>query len=293
MSSPTPDALAGDAGGEEAVGLELVWRHDPSAPDSHVAPATATAARELLEQGNHAFAEAIRRHAAGEAVRHVTPIALRDVGLGDKADDAPPHEPFAAVVGCSDARVPLELVLGQQANDIFVVRVAGNVLGRECLGSLEYAVDHLDGLRLLVVLGHTGCGAVRAAVDAYLDPPAYLSGAADPPLRAIIDGLMAPVRAAARAMEAAGAGDLADPRARAALVSTAVTLNAAVNAASLRHVFRGRLGPALDVAFGVYAIEDRTVSTVSRHGLDAPPDDEAALEALALVAARQALDGEG
>jgi carbonic anhydrase len=284
--------VTGDAAGEEAVGLELVWRHDPSAPDSHGAPATAAAARALLEQGNDAFADAIRRHAAGEAVRHGTPIALRDVGLADTSDDAPPHEPFAAVIGCSDARVPLELVLGQQANDIFVVRVAGNVLGRECLGSLEYAVDHLDELRLLVVLGHTGCGAVRAAVDAYLDPPGYLSGAADTPLRAIIDGLMAPVRAAARAVEAAGAGDLAAPRARAALVTTAVTLNAAVNAASLRHVFRGRLGPGLEVAFGVYAIEDRTVSAVSRRGFDAPPADEAALEAVALVAAEQALAAE-
>jgi hypothetical protein len=212
--------VTGDAAGEEAVGLELVWRHDPSAPDSHGAPATAAAARALLEQGNDAFADAIRRHAAGEAVRHVTPIALRDVGLADTSDDAPPHEPFAAVIGCSDARVPLELVLGQQANDIFVVR------------------------------------------------------------------------AAARAVEAAGAGDLAAPRARAALVTTAVTLNAAVNAASLRHVFRGRLGPGLEVAFGVYAIEDRTVSAVSRRGFDAPPADEAALEALALVAAEQALAAE-
>jgi len=281
VSNPSPN---------EPAWLELVWRHDRAAPDARARPATAASARALLEDGNHAFAEAIRRYAAGEPVRHVTPIGLHDVGLAESADAPSPHEPFAAVVGCSDARVPLELVLGQQANDIFVVRVAGNVLGRECLGSLEYAVDHVDGLRLLVVLGHTGCGAVRAAVDAYLDPPAYLSGAADPPLRAIVDGLMAPVRAAARALETVGAVDLAGSPAREALVTTAVTINAAVNAASLQHVFRGRLGDDLDVAFGVYAIEDRTVSSVARRGLDEPPADEAALEALALTAARQALD---
>src|SRR5688572_11482459 len=125
--------------GEPATGLELVWRYDPEEPDPFVPPATATAAREELERGNQAFADALRRHADGEPVRHVTAIGAHDVGLTGSATVAPPHVPFAAVVGCSDARVPLELVLGQQANDVFVVRVAGNVLGRECLGSLEYA----------------------------------------------------------------------------------------------------------------------------------------------------------
>ena len=271
-----------------ATGLELVWRYDPTVPDPSAPPESAAAAATLLERGNQAFADALRRHAAGEAVRHVTPIGAQDVGLDAAADSPPDHVPFAAVVGCSDARVPLELILGQQANDVFVVRVAGNVLGRECLGSLEYAVDHLERLRLLVVLGHTNCGAVRAAVDAYLDPPAYLVGAADPPLRAIIDGLMAPVRAAAQALDGLGAGldgdDLRD-----ALVTTAVTLNAAVNAASLRHVFRGSLGDRLDVRFGVYALEDRTVSVLTQPGLGEPPRDQDALDALARAAAEHAL----
>ncbi len=275
--------------GEPATGLELVWRYDPAVPDPFVPPATAAAARDVLERGNQGFADALRRHAEGEAVRHVTAIGAHDVGLAAAPTGAPPHVPFAAVVGCSDARVPLELVLGQQANDVFVVRVAGNVLGRECLGSLEYAVEHLEQLRLLVVLGHTNCGAVRAAVDAYLDPPAYLVGAADPPLRAIIDSLMAPVRAAARALEAAGVADPSDEAGRGALVTTAVTLNAAVNAASLRHVFRGQLGERLDVAFGVYALEDRIVSVLSRPGLGTPPADQAELDALASEAAHRAL----
>ena len=67
--------------GEPATGLELVWRYDPAEPDPFVAPATATAAREVLERGNQAFADALRRHADGEPVRHVTAIGAHDVGL--------------------------------------------------------------------------------------------------------------------------------------------------------------------------------------------------------------------
>jgi carbonic anhydrase len=82
--------------------------------------------------------------------------------------DAPPQRPFAAVLGCADARVPIELVFHEGPNDLFVVRVAGNVLGPDILGSLCYAIDNLGGsLRLIVVLGHSssatearagGCG---------------------------------------------------------------------------------------------------------------------------------------
>ena len=77
-----------------------------------------------------------------------------------------------AVLGCSDARVPIELIFKEGPNDLFVVRVAGNGLGSEVLGSLKYAVEHLGGsLRIIVVLGHSGCGAVSEAVDAFLEPP--------------------------------------------------------------------------------------------------------------------------
>ena len=74
------------------------------------------------------------------------------------------QRPFAVVLACADSRVSPELVFNQQLGEIFVVRVAGNVTSPEILGSIEYAVEHL-GPTLVVVLGHTKCGAVTAALS--------------------------------------------------------------------------------------------------------------------------------
>ena len=75
------------------------------------------------------------------------------------------------VVGCSDARVPTEMLFGQGFNDLFVIRVAGNVLGDVCMGSVDFALNALsESVRVVVMLGHSGCGAVTGAVDAYLRP---------------------------------------------------------------------------------------------------------------------------
>lgn len=74
------------------------------------------------------------------------------------------QHPFAVIVGCSDSRVPPELVFDQGLGDLFVVRVAGNVVDDASLGSIEYAVEHL-GANLVIVLGHERCGAVQAALD--------------------------------------------------------------------------------------------------------------------------------
>lgn len=71
--------------------------------------------------------------------------------------------PFAVVLGCSDSRVPTEIIYDQQAGDLFVIRVAGNVVEQGTLGSIEYAVNHLK-TRVVVVMGHEGCGAVQAAM---------------------------------------------------------------------------------------------------------------------------------
>ena len=73
------------------------------------------------------------------------------------------QEPFAGVLSCADSRVPVELVFDQTIGHIFVTRVAGNILTPEIIGSLEYGVAVL-GLKVLVVLGHTSCGAVKAAI---------------------------------------------------------------------------------------------------------------------------------
>src|SRR5262249_49878388 len=77
---------------------------------------------------------------------------------------AAPQQPFATILGCSDSRVPVELLFDQGFGDLFVVRVAGNVLAPDGMGSIEFAVLHLE-TPLVVVLGHEECGAVTAALE--------------------------------------------------------------------------------------------------------------------------------
>ncbi len=74
------------------------------------------------------------------------------------------QKPFVVIVGCSDSRIPPEIIFDQGIGDLFVIRVAGNVVDDIALGSIEYAVDHL-GTQLVVVLGHSKCGAVTATVQ--------------------------------------------------------------------------------------------------------------------------------
>jgi carbonic anhydrase len=83
-------------------------------------------------------------------------------------DEPPEHAPKAAVLACSDARVPPSVLFDQPAGSLFVVRIAGNTANPSTLASLDYAVAHL-GVELLVVLGHTGCGAVAAAKERVCD----------------------------------------------------------------------------------------------------------------------------
>ena len=78
------------------------------------------------------------------------------------------QKPFATIVGCSDSRVPPELLFDQGFGDLFVIRIAGNVIDTDVVGSVEYGVDHL-GTRVVVVMGHDGCGAVTAALSAEAD----------------------------------------------------------------------------------------------------------------------------
>src|SRR5208337_4185676 len=77
--------------------------------------------------------------------------------------------PFAIIVGCADSRTAPELVFDQNIGDLFVVRTAGNLVDDHGLGSIEYAVDHL-GTRLIVVMGHERCGAVKAALESPTAP---------------------------------------------------------------------------------------------------------------------------
>jgi len=92
------------------------------------------------------------------------------------------QEPFAIILGCSDSRVPAEIVFDQGLGDLFVIRVAGNIVAPSLVGSVEFAADRF-GTRLVVVLGHTSCGAVTATIEQLARPSENQS----PNLRAIVD----------------------------------------------------------------------------------------------------------
>ncbi len=110
---------------------------------------TALEAIERLKEGNRRFVAGRRRSGA------VSPN--RRMRLTDG------QNPFAAILGCSDSRVPAELVFDQGLGDLFVVRVAGNVAAPSQVGSVEFAADKF-GIELVVVLGHTRCGAIEATL---------------------------------------------------------------------------------------------------------------------------------
>ncbi len=92
------------------------------------------------------------------------------------------QEPFAIILGCSDSRVPAEIVFGQGLGDLFVIRVAGNIVAPSQIGSIEFAAERF-GTRLVVVLGHSQCGAVSATIEELQRPNENQSRN----LRAIVD----------------------------------------------------------------------------------------------------------
>lgn len=94
------------------------------------------------------------------------------------------QQPYATILGCSDSRVPPELVFDTGLGELFVVRVAGNVFSGEVAGTLQYAGVHL-GTPLIVVLGHSGCGAVEAALEARRAGAAHESG-----IRLLVESLL-------------------------------------------------------------------------------------------------------
>jgi carbonic anhydrase len=108
-------------------------------------------ALQRLREGNRRFVASIGTN--GEGRNHSRHIEL-----------ALDHKPFAIILGCSDARVPAELVFDQGLGDLFVIRVAGNIVAPSTVGSVEFAASRFD-TRLVVVLGHSQCGAVLATVE--------------------------------------------------------------------------------------------------------------------------------
>ncbi|MDP0562638.1 MAG: carbonic anhydrase [Candidatus Endonucleobacter sp. (ex Gigantidas childressi)] len=92
------------------------------------------------------------------------------------------QEPFAILLGCSDSRVPAEIIFDQGIGDLFVIRVAGNIVAPSQIGSVEFAAERF-GVKLVVVLGHSNCGAILATIDAFQHPVPEKS----PNLRSIIN----------------------------------------------------------------------------------------------------------
>jgi carbonic anhydrase len=113
-------------------------------------------ALERLREGNRRFASDVSSHAnTGFRTRRL--------------ETAPNQEPFAIILGCSDSRVPAEIVFDQGLGDLFVIRVAGNIVAPSQIGSVEFAAARA-GARLVVVLGHSRCGAILATLEELARP---------------------------------------------------------------------------------------------------------------------------
>ena len=108
-------------------------------------------ALEILIEGNQRF--------KNNVLREHDMLRVRDVNV-DK------QHPFASVLGCSDSRTTVELIFDQNLGDIFSVRLAGNIASNKAIGSLEFSCKYL-GSKLVVVMGHSNCGAIKAACDHY------------------------------------------------------------------------------------------------------------------------------
>jgi carbonic anhydrase len=127
----------------EFVPPSLVLAQNPPSPE---------AALQELTSGNLRFI-------AGRLTHNEHDLAILKEHTIDK------QEPFAAVLSCSDSRVPVELIFDQSIGHIFVTRIAGNMVTSEVIASIEYAATAL-GIKLILVMGHGGCGAVKAAIQA-------------------------------------------------------------------------------------------------------------------------------
>lgn len=122
-----------------------------------------------LQEGNRRF---VANERSSETV----------LGQSRRAELAGGQEPFAIILGCSDSRVPAEIVFDQGLGDLFVIRVAGNIVAPSQIGSVEFAAARF-GTRLVVVLGHSQCGAITATIDELRQPSERQS----PNLRSIVD----------------------------------------------------------------------------------------------------------
>ena len=168
----------------------------------------ASEALDLLREGNRRFV--MNQSRTASASHHERRLSL-----------VSGQEPFAIVLGCSDSRVPAELVFDQGFGDLFVIRVAGNIVAPSQVGSVEFAAAKF-GTRLVVVIGHSQCGAITATLDELLGRSTTESRN----LRSIVDRVRPSV-------ETVLAGR--DPRDYDALIRDAVRANVRASASHLRH----------------------------------------------------------
>jgi carbonic anhydrase len=159
-----------------------------------------------LREGNERFVAEVRDNKVGESRR-------REVSAG--------QEPFAIILGCSDSRVPAEIVFDAGLGDLFVIRVAGNIVAPSQVGSVEFAAERF-GVRLVVVLGHSNCGAIQATME-------QLSRPSDQRSRNM-HTIVARIRPSVDALLRSDPGT--DP---AALIERAVRANIRVSTDHLRH----------------------------------------------------------
>ena len=131
----------------------------------------AAEALQRLKTGNQRFATNARDESSLTKQAH-------------RADLAKSQTPFAIVLGCADSRVPAEIVFDQGLGDLFVVRVAGNIVAPSLLGSIEFAAASFN-VKLVVVLGHTRCGAIQATIDTLKQPSTKHS----PSLQTIVNSI--------------------------------------------------------------------------------------------------------
>ena len=169
---------------------------------------SAKRALERLRDGNRRFASDVRSLETLASQRR-----RRELAAG--------QEPFAIVLGCSDSRVPAEIVFDQGLGDLFVIRVAGNIVASSQVGSVEFAAERF-GTSLVVVLGHSQCGAIQATLEELQRPTANQSRN----LRSIVDR----VRPSVEALLATELRHTPE-----ALVRQAVRANIRVSANHLRH----------------------------------------------------------
>jgi carbonic anhydrase len=246
--------------------VDYIYRFDPKSSSEKPLPTSSEFAKQELESGNRLFAEWMRSCETDSASPVQSPYIIECCGFKAghflSPGEVPKQAPFAVVVGCSDARVPIEMLFGQGFNELFVIRVAGNILADECWGSIGYALEEMSAsIKLIVILGHSGCGAVTAAVDAYLDPRRAASDSMMLAVRSIVDRLFLSVHRAAIGLQAIWGPAASDrPEYRRALIESSVCLNAAAAAYNVRTANERTLRADVRVVYGVYDLTSHCVS---------------------------------